>query len=161
MTGHALMSERDIRQLIRALVAEELQSFRPESGAHAETSPVLQVCQEFVTINSDHDLMLFVGHLLELAKDGRIRREIESRQRVFRLERSPGGGFPIVRDMLLHRSDASDVPPAHFDGGLITERHVNAIPEGTQTMHLGKRTRLTPLARDRVRQRGIEIVRSS
>lgn len=158
------MDEQGIRQLICELVAEALRAAEPQAGAFAATAPIPQVCEEVVRINSDHELMVFVRHLLELVKDGRVRAEIESNRRVFRLVgRSSGDHGGSAEHILVNRVvGGADAPqPARFDRGLVTERHVNAIVEGTTTMFLGKRARLTPLARDRARQKGIKIARSS
>lgn len=158
------MDEKGIKKLIREVLAEELRAARQsQAGAFAATAPLPQVCEEVVSIGSDHELMTFVHHLLELVKDNRVRTEIESRRRVFRLAgRSAGASGALA-------SDAPDspamrgngVPPARFDRGLVTERSVNAMVVGTTRLILGKRARLTPLARDRVRQRGIKIERFS
>jgi hypothetical protein len=44
---------------------------------------------------------------------------------------------------------------------MVTERQVNALPAGTTQLVIAGSVRLTPLARDRLRQRGIAVERAS
>ena len=47
-----------------------------------------------------------------------------------------------------------------LDKALVTERDIAALTGGARTVRLGKTSRLTPLARDEARRRGIRIERS-
>lgn len=44
--------------------------------------------------------------------------------------------------------------------GLLSERHAERLPRGTVRVRLGRNVRMTPLARDRLRRRGIAIERT-
>ena len=46
-----------------------------------------------------------------------------------------------------------------IERGLLSERQVDRLPRGTARVRLGPGVRLTPLARDRLRRRGISIER--
>lgn len=148
-----------LRQVIREVLVEELGRLKAEAGAFAETTPKPQVREEAVAIRSSADLMAFAHRLLEITKDGRARQEIESGRWVFHLA---GGKAGSVTTMPTNASNGQ--PPGaggavRFDRGLVSERQIDAIPKGSDRLLLGKRTRLTPLARDRIRQRGIQIER--
>lgn len=148
-----------LRQLIREVLADELGQLRRESGAFAQTAPKPQIREETVEIRSSADLMAFTQRLLEIAKDGRARREIESGRWIFRLA---GGSADAMRQTAYpgtHSASAGDA--VRFDHGLVSERQVDAIPADTERLVLGKRVRLTPLARDRIRQRAIRIERTA
>ena len=43
------------------------------------------------------------------------------------------------------------------ESGLVSERHVDRLPPGTTRLRFGRRARMTPLARDRLRRRGIVV----
>ena len=53
--------------------------------------------------------------------------------------------------------------PGHMEvieRGLLSERHVDRLPRKTARVRLGPHVRMTPLARDRLRRRGIAIERT-
>jgi hypothetical protein len=113
------------------------------------------VREERVSIASDADLAAFVARLLELTRDGQARREIEDQRHVFRLAAAPVPG----------ERAASPARPvvnaARIDKGMVSERQIDALPPGTSQLVIGKSVRLTPLARDRARARGINLERAS
>jgi len=114
------------------------------------------VREEVVQVASDADLAAFVRRLLEVARDGSARAEIEQGRWVFRLGVATGkdrSGAPVsAAAPLMHHTQ--------FDKGLISEREIDALPEGTGVIRITPQVRLTPLARDRARQRGIAIERT-
>jgi hypothetical protein len=147
------MTSESVRAIIREVLAEELQRFKAGSGAGVAPRP--QVREERVTIASDSDLAAFVARLLELTRDGQARREIEDQRHVFRLapgpapsERAASPARPVVH-------------AARIDKGMVSERQIDALPPGTSQLVIGKSVRLTPLARDRARARGINLERAS
>lgn len=158
------MSNEVIRTLIRDVLSEEIGKARreglmPQAGA----APKPKVREEIVTVRSDHDLAQFVRRLAELLKDGRSREEIESGRWVFRLGTAAGASAQAM----LQQSGAPASPAApapstsRIERGIVTERQIEALPDGTTNLVLGKSCRLTPLAKDRLRLRGIEIERAS
>lgn len=140
--------DQEIRSLIRQVLAEELGKLKGELAARPKAPPR----EERVRIASDQDLAAFVRRLLQVTRDGQARREIEEGRWVFRL----GEGGPAA--------GASPAQPAaqtaRIERGFVSERQVDALPEGTTLLQVGKAVRLTPLGRDRLRQRGIAIERS-
>ena len=47
-----------------------------------------------------------------------------------------------------------------IERGLLSERQVDRLPRGTARVRLGRNVRMTPLARDRLRRRGIAVERA-
>jgi hypothetical protein len=148
------VNAESLRVLIRDVLAEELRRVRAER-ADRTSAPRPAVREEMVAIASDSDLAAFVTRLMAVTRDGSARAEIEQGRWVFRLgkprtgERQgpvPSAAAPVARS-------------ARFDKGLVSEREVDALPEGTGAIKVAPGVRLTPLARDRARQRGIAIER--
>jgi len=146
------MIDDSVRSLIREVLAEELKRFKAgrrdtSSGAREET----------VAIGSDADLAGFVTRLLGLAADSKTRRDIEQGRLVFRLA-GGAGRSPAVASASASTAQAGDT--VRMDRGVMSERQVDALPKGTRTLLAGRDVKLTPLARDRLRQRGIKIERA-
>jgi hypothetical protein len=171
------MDSETIRSLIREVLADEISALR---GAEAPgASPRPRVREERVRLSSDADLRAFVLRILDLAKDGKARQEIESGRWRFLLDGAvPNGGVP---NRGLPGGSAAGgggpgpgaAPAVHstaapaaarrehrIDGGLVNERQIDKLPKGTTMLVVGKRASLTPLARDRARQKGILIERA-
>ena len=110
------------------------------------------VREEHVTIATDADLQAFARKVLEHAGDPKSREDIEHGRLVFRL----AGGVttaPGTAETLSHGSETI------IETGIISERQVDRLPKDTKKLRITKRVRLTPLARDRLRHRGISIER--
>ncbi len=149
------MNAESLRTLIRDVLAEELRRVRSERAGES-SAPRPKVREETVAIASDGDLAAFVRRLMEVTRDGAARAEIEQGRWVFRLGRTSSGDRRGPSP-----SAASPVAvKTQFDTGLISEREIDALPEGTGAIRITTRVRLTPLARDRARQRGIAIERT-
>lgn len=147
----------DLRQMIREVLAEEIARARAQGlmGGTTGAAPRPQVREEVVSIRSDADLQAFVKRIAEILKDGRSREEIERGRWVFRLGDRPTAG--PVQPMA---SPARPNPvSARVERGIVSERQIEALPQGTTRLVVGKQVRFTPLARDRLRMRGIEIER--
>ncbi|MBE9554948.1 MAG: hypothetical protein IMF05_15900 [Proteobacteria bacterium] len=141
------MVDDTVRKLIREVLAEELQRVK------ADTQATPGVREETVAVASDADLAAFVARLMKLAGDAKARRDIERGRVVFRLAgnapRNPAAAEP---------APAGDT--VRMDRGVVSERQVDALPKGTRILLAGKNVKLTPLAKDRLRQRGIKIERT-
>jgi hypothetical protein len=138
------MISEAVRAIIREVLAEELQRLKPRAQAR----------EERVSITSDTELAAFVARLLDMARNEQARRDIEEKRLVFRL----------VQGTTTARAIPTPIPavqPARIESGMVSERQIDALPAGTTQLVLGKSVRLTPLARDRVRARGITIERAS
>ena len=151
------MSPEAIRALVREVIAEEIGRLKGTGGA-ARTTPLPTVREEAVTIRNSTELMQFVSRLIEITKDGRSRQEIEAGRWVFRLAGGGSGSDVIATGTAPSGSDRR-AERVVVEQGLISERQIDRLPKQTRRLVLGKHARLTPLARDRVRQRGIEIER--
>ena len=164
-----------VAELIREVLAEELARLRAD------------VREERVRIAGDADLAAFARRVLAVADDRGAREALESGRLVFRLDTGTGtaagaaasaagrhgaGGGRVPRDG--REPDAiSASPPSTasthgsrgrtetIESGLLSERHVDRLPRGTARVRLGRGVKLTPLARDRLRRRGIAIERGS
>ena len=155
----------DLRGLIREVLAEELARLSPGGAAAAAARP--QPTVEVVRIRTNADLAAFVERLLTAAQDGRLRAEVAAGRRVFRLADAPGAGAgagaPPAPPAHAHRPLAPPpgaAAPARFERGLVSERDIAALPAGARSVVLGRQARLTPLARDELRRRGIAIERT-
>lgn len=157
-----------VAALIREVLAEELARLRPD------------VREERVRIADDADLAAFAKRVLAVADDRRAREALESGRLVFRLDagaesaagpagrhrpggdRIPGGREPGAVTVSPPSTESTHGSAGHtetIDSGLLSERHVDRLSRGTVRVRLGRRVRLTPLARDRLRRRGIAIER--
>ncbi|NMM43636.1 hypothetical protein HH303_04045 [Rhodospirillaceae bacterium KN72] len=144
----------DLRSMIREVLREELSALKG-GGAFAP-----QVREETVSIGTNADLQRFVARILELSKDAGSRAALESGRHVFRLGHSGGlGAAPSVA----MGSPAAPNPAAtrvQFDKGLVSEKAIADLPDGTRVVRAGKTVRFTPLASDELRRRGIKIERA-
>ena len=148
------MSDAAVKTLVREVLAEELARLARERDAGEGTA---RRREERVRITDNAELDAFVRRLLEIARDGARRREIEEGRWVFKLGRPDSAA----------RAPSSDVSPArapersvHIEKGMVTERQVDSFPGATERVIAAKPVRFTPLARDRLRQRGIGIERT-
>ena len=140
------MRPEEIREIIREVLAEEIASLRRPATR-----------EERVAIASDSDLARFVARLLDLANDAELRREISEGRYVFRL----GNGNAARPEARQSRTPAAPLSRAvRFDSGVVTERHVDSLAEDIRSISVSKGVRFTPLARDRLRSRGIDVERS-
>jgi len=132
----------EIRNVLRQelmLIQQEFKSIKPRV--------------EHVNINSSDELMDFVHELLNRAeernfvdqiKEGSLRFEISEKVKIGNLKSDPN---------LNVRKQAS------ISKMLITERDIGNLKASEKTISIWKSSRLTPLARDEIRRRGISIER--
>jgi len=147
------MSDSAIAQMIREVLAEELGKIRAGSGDQgAAQGPAVR--EEWVSISSDADLKGLVKKILALADNARERQAIERGEIVFRLAGAAQSGASASG-----QAPAAGGGAAEIASGIISERQVDRLPSGTTQVRIGKAVRLTPLAKDRLRQRGIAIER--
>jgi hypothetical protein len=152
-----------IRLMIRQALAEELGKLRRD-GLLAGSVRQQQRREEVVSIRSDSELAAFVQRLADILKDGKSRQEIETGRWVFRLgnpEARGETGASLDRRGAVPSAAAPAAAVARIDRGVLSERQIEALPEGTTRLSVGRSVRLTPLALDRLRQRGITLERST
>ena len=147
----------EVAALVREVLAEEVARLRAEKGRRGAGAPTAR--EERVRIHSDADLQEFVRRVLELAEDREARRAFDAGRIVFRLDGDdarPAGSAALSPGARLGE-DAGHVETV--ERGLLSERHAERLPRDTKRIRLGRQVRLTPLARDRLRRRGIVIER--
>jgi hypothetical protein len=148
----------DLRQTVREILAEEIARLRPELVASAP-----QVTEEVIAIRSSADLTDFAMRLLSRAQDGRLRADLAAGRHRFVLASgaAPGLSPPPVHAHQPAAPAPTAAPSAEFLRGMVSERDIASLPEGTRSVRLGKSVRLTPLARDELSRRGIQLERLS
>jgi hypothetical protein len=147
------MAEQMIAGLIREVLAEELAKLRSEKGA-LPTLPVVPLREEQVAIANDADIAAFVQKILKLSEDPSERQKLKDGRIAFRLTSGATGGATVPAAAL-----ATTGQSHRIERGLLSERQVERLPRQTKSVLIGKQVRMTPLARDRLRQRGIVIER--
>jgi hypothetical protein len=100
---------------------------------------------EVVSIRTDADLGNFVMHLLHLLENPKHRDALRTGRLRFRLAAAAAPG--------------SAQPSQRIEKGAVTEAMVAAAARAGTRLVLGRRAVLTPLARDRARAAGVEIVK--
>ena len=159
-----------VAELIREVLAEELARLRAD------------VREERVRIANDADLAAFARRVLAMADDRGAREALENGGLVFRLDAGAGGaagtagrhgaGNARVRGGREADAITASLPSTAskhgsaghtetIERGLVSERRVDRLPRGTARVRLGRDAKLTPLARDRLRRRGIAIERGT
>jgi hypothetical protein len=129
----------DLRALVRDVIREALAEKKRTGGL-----PVPPAMVERVRISSDDDLKAFVRRIVGLMRDPATAERIEQGSLRFSLAGSSGAvGTPAV---------------SAGRSGLVNERTVDGLEEGT-ILRLAAGAVVTPLARDRARQRGITLER--
>ncbi|MFT5114119.1 MAG: hypothetical protein ACI8P9_003453 [Parasphingorhabdus sp.] len=135
----------DVRSMIREVLREELARIK-SSSVRAE--------EEVVTIGSDIELGAFVQKILELGNDATRKADILAGRYVFKLRQiSPQNHLEANSVVATHTPS----PRVRFSKSMITERDVAGFPDGTVAIMTDKKVRLTPLARDEIRRRGIQL----
>ena len=158
--------DTSLRSMIREVLTEEIgkakaQGLLPSQGSsQTGAAPKLKVREEMISLRSDGDLSAFVARLAEILKDGRSRDEIERGRWVFRLA-SSASGAPAAPQSFTASPAAPPPSTARVEKGIIGEKQIESLPEGTKILAAGKTVRFTPLAKDRLRLRGITIERTS
>lgn len=153
----------DLRALIKEILAEELASMRAESACDTTT--------ERVSVSTSADLHRFALSVLDRANDpgfvsalriGRLHfepiRQIETIERVKQISQSVLPTPASIRPETLVATAPPKIP--ELRKSLITERDFAAVANGETRLRITKKARLTPLACDEARRRGIRIERT-
>ena len=148
------MNSAELRSMVHEVLLEELAALR--SAKDTTTSPAsAEAC--WVPMRAESDLALFARRVLQLAEDPRKRQAIEGGVFPFRFERSTSGGPGTD----VNPGTNSAAHESRIDKGLVNEKHINKLPQGTTILNLGKRATITPLARDQARKMGITITKET
>jgi len=145
------VSDPAIQSLIREVLAEELAKLKPSGPAEGAGAR-----QETVAIASSADLQAFAASVAERAADPAFRADVAAGRHQFQFA-GPGSDLPSAEP----GRQSAPAPPdsGTVSHGMVTERHIDRLPNDMRTLQVGRSVRLTPLARDRARQRGIKIER--
>ena len=165
MTGQPAADTEAIRALVREVLADLLPAAAPDPGKPYGTGgsdlagpswvPVQEGLPhtvrehvesvEVVSIRTDAELGSFVMQLLHLFENPKHRDALRAGRLRFRLA-APAAGGPAQ-------------PSHRIEKGAVTEAMVAASARAGARLVLGRRAVLTPLARDRARATGVEIVK--
>ena len=137
----------ELKEEIRNLLREELSLMKDEFKLR-------QTAVEQVVIRSNDDLMAFVHNILGRAADASFVRQIKDRTLRFELSKQLSMGTDSCTDRNL-----DDKKYVSIDKILITERDIGKLDSAEKAINIWKSSRLTPLARDEIRRRGIKIER--
>lgn len=139
----------DLRLLVREILAAELEKIKRDG-------PAPRGREEIVSISDDAELDAFVKRLMRMIRDSCLKADIESGRHVFKLAR-PGAAPPRPHQPLAPRPGPAAVK---WEGGVITEREIQNLPENLKSLSVGGSARFTPLARDEIRRRNIKVQRT-
>ena len=140
---------KEIRKIIRELLLEEIASINKESVSldQKTTSEVI------VSIRTDEDLMKFVKKILNIVKETDGFSNIENGDIIFHLD------VPSSAN-LNSRSCTSHPTSNKIEDGLITEYDIAKLDENITVFQVLKNAKLTPLAKDELRKKGIKMERT-
>ncbi|MEQ8898751.1 MAG: hypothetical protein RID23_16840 [Roseovarius sp.] len=138
-----------LRDEIRAILREEIAALRSEAG-HAPPAT------EQVRITSGADLTRFAQDLLHRASEPGFADRVSRGDLVFELTTPTPA--PAAASMPIVTAPARKAPD-RLEKSLITERDINALAPSARSLRIASTSRLTPLARDEARRRGIRIER--
>lgn len=150
----------DLRALIRELLSEEIAALRAEMRGAVQ--------EEHVRVGTAADLTEFALSVARRASDPTFAVALREGRMRFVPEPPPPRHVPIAQPANAPFTGApptlvTTVPATVLElmKPLITERDIAAVAEGETRLRIGRRSRLTPLAGDEVRRRGIRIERSA
>ena len=135
-----------LRDEIRAILREEIAALRTAAG------PAVPAIER-VRIASSGELNRFAQDLVRRAEDPEFSARIARGDLMFDLVDTTVTGVPMV-------SGQPRRAPEAIDKSLITERDIAGFGSAVRSLRIGPGSRLTPLARDEARRRGIRIERA-
>ena len=136
-----------LRDEIRAILREEIAALRSEAAPAGPRT-------ERVRIASSAELTRFAQDLVRRAQEPGFAAQVARGEVMFELASEPAViGAPIV-------TGSPRKEPERLDKTLVTERDIAALGSGVRSLRIALHSRLTPLARDEARRRGIRIERT-
>ncbi|MEM7171556.1 MAG: hypothetical protein AAF530_15405 [Pseudomonadota bacterium] len=152
-----------VREVLRDVLADELPRLKKGHGATEGHGTGRQSRDrvEKVKVASNYDLAVLVKRILVLTQDEASRQGLADGSIRFELATSSDGQAAKHRNASGKNAHDSHAPSHRFDKGLISERQVDAIAPGTTVIQVAKGVRFTPLAQDRLRQKGIKVERTT
>ena len=140
---------KEIRKIIRELLVEEIALINKESVSLDQKT----TREEIVSIRTDEDLMNFVKKILNIVKETDGFSNIENGDIIFHLD------VPSSAN-LNSRSCTSHPTSNKIEDVLITEYNIAKLDENITVLQVLKNAKLTPLAKDELRKKGIKMERT-
>ncbi len=140
---------KEIRKIIRELLVEEIASINKESVSLDQKT----TREVIVSIRTDEDLMNFVKKILNIVKETDGFSNIENGDIIFHLD------VPSSAN-LNSRSCTSHPTSNKIEDVLITEYNIAKLDENITVLQVLKNAKLTPLAKDELRKKGIKMERT-
>ncbi|MDG1763962.1 MAG: hypothetical protein P8H46_02085 [Paracoccaceae bacterium] len=137
----------ELKEEIRTVLREELMLIKDELRGRGQM--VKQVA-----IHSNDELMIFVRDLLDSAKEAAFVEQINEGTLRFELIDKSNTNTEIQNNEKLEQRRQVSISKT-----LITERDIGNLTASEKTINIWKSSRLTPLAKDEIRRRGITIER--
>ena len=137
----------ELKEEIRTVLREELMLIKDELRGRGQM--VKQVA-----IHSNDELMIFVRDLLDSAKEAAFVEQINEGTLRFELIDKSNMNTEIQNNEKLEQRRQVSISKT-----LITERDIGNLNASEKTINIWKSSRLTPLAKDEIRRRGITIER--
>ena len=135
-----------LRDEIRAILREEIAALRSEA---LPSAPEI----ERARITSSAELNRFARDLLRRAAEPEFAARVTRGELIFELSLEPAPpGVAVVT--------GPSAQAERLDKTLITERDIANLGGAQRSLRIGRNSRLTPLARDEARRRGIRIHRT-
>ena len=139
----------EIRKIIRELLVEEIASINKESVSLDQKT----TREVIVSIRTDEDLMKFVKKILNIVRETDGFSNIENGDIIFHLD------VPSSAN-LNSRSCTSHPTSNKIEDGLITEHDIAKLDGNITVLQVLKNAKLTPLAKDELRKKGIKMERT-
>ncbi len=158
----------ELRQLIRELLQEQLQALGqhknvltlPATDNTSTAAPPHKAAKvEFVSVGNDQDLAEFVAYVLKLNADPVTHQALHSGQIIFRIAPASNNPIPADNHSVPAKADKTEAV-ARYEHGLLTERECDSFDQRITSLQIGKSVRITPLAADNLRRRGVSIHRA-
>jgi hypothetical protein len=137
--------ERIASEAAKAAMSAPASQKKSEPAARAAESDAAKI--EEVVVTTDADLNVFVRRLLAL--EPKQREAVQAGRLRFRLKRARKSSD----------AEAARGGSERIDKGIVTEKKVMAAAKAGKRLVVGKGVVLTPLARDKARQLGVQIER--
>jgi len=143
----------DMRELIREILAEVLDSLPELRGTRVE--------RERVTLRGSDDLNAFAKSLIERAQDRDFADAVRDGRHVFALDQPSQQVIRQAERQAQPSPIVSSMPAevAALTKSLITERDLAQLGLLQGRLRIGSKSRLTPLAADELKRRGVKIER--
>lgn len=155
-------TELHIRKLVREIVRET-----------EKQTPSIDADDRIVRLDSDKDLREFVLEILEFAHDPNLVSRFRSGELRFCLAGRTASSQAPARVQLPERgrshdaeledevmsSDGRKTAVRRIEKGVVTEKLISKAAESGSRLILGRRVVITPLAREKARQCGVQVER--